>query len=320
MTVTPAALSAESVSRNLNRRGTDVKGLAFLGLTIACLLAALGMLATLLIRIFSAGAPYLKERGTSFLTNDLSSSTSIVGVRQGIIGTLTIAAIVAIIAFPMGIATAIYLEEYARDSRWMRFVRLNVRNLAGVPSIVYGLLGFALFVKVLGGNGKLRGEGLTGGRTIISAGLTLSLLVLPIVVITASEALRAVPRPLREGGYGIGATRWEVTKTLVLPNAVPGILTGTILALSRAIGETAPLILVGAVGSGFLSTGNQSFFESLRNGGFTALPMLAFGWAKQPGADYREQLAPAAAIVLLGITLLANAVAITLRNRFEKRW
>ncbi len=320
MTVTPAAMASGSVTRSLERRGRDVKGIVFLSLTLVCLIATLGMLTTLLTRIFSAGGSYLGERGTSFLTNDLSNNTEIVGVSQGIIGTLTIAAIVILLAFPLGIATAIYLEEYANDSRWMRIIQVNVRNLAGVPSIMYGLLGFALFVKVLGGDGKLRGSGLTGGRTIISAGLTMSLLVLPIVVITASEAIRAVPRPLREGGYGIGATRWEVTKTLVLPNAVPGILTGTILALSRAIGETAPLILLGAVGSGFLSTGDMGFFESLRNGGFTALPMLAFGWAKQPGATYRDQLAPAAAIVLLGVTLAANAVAILLRNRYEKRW
>lgn len=320
MTTTPAALSASSVANSLQSRGRDLKGIAFLSCILAGLLFTLAMLATLLGRIISSGMPYLADRGAGFLTNDLSRNTEVVGVRQGIIGTLTIAVFVAVLAFPLGIGTAIYLEEYSGDSRLMRFVRINVRNLAGVPSIMFGLLGFALFVKVLGGDGKLRGTGFTGGRTIISAGLTMSLLVLPIVVITASEALRAVPRALREGGYGVGATRWQVVRTMVLPNAVPGILTGTILALSRAIGETAPLILIGAVGAGFLSTGDMGFLEAMHDGGFTALPMLAFGWAKQPGVDYREQLAPAAAIVLLAITLAANMLAILIRNRYQKRW
>jgi len=247
---------------------------------------------------------------SSFLSANVSGSAERAGVAQGIFGTLILAFITALIAFPLGVATAVFLEEYAPDNRFTRFVQLNIRNLAGVPSVVYGLLGLAIFVKLL--------SGATGGRTLIAGGLTLAALVLPIVIITSSEAIRAVPRSLREGGYGVGATQWEVTKTLVIPNAFSGILTGTILSLSRAIGETAPLLLVGAV-LGFFTTGSADLFQKF-TASYTALPQIVYNWRGEAQTDFAISLTAAAIIVLLAITLLANLTAVLLRNRYEQRW
>lgn len=270
--------------------------------------------------------------GTSdFLTSPLSRIPERAGVSQAIFGTVMLAVFTAVVAIPLGVATAVYLEEYARPGRFTNFVRLNIRNLAGVPSVVYGLLGLALFVQLLGtdaGEIPLVGGlitdvfgdgGLTGGKTAIAGGLALAILVLPIVIITASEAIRAVPQSLREGGYGVGATKWEVTKTLVLPNAFAGILTGTILSLSRAIGETAPLILVGAFYGTFFTTGDAGFYEKFRTT-FTALPQVIYQWVGEPSREFKVSLAAAAIVVLLVITLLANLTAVLLRNRYEKRW
>lgn len=248
---------------------------------------------------------------SSFLSSNTSNFDFRAGIAQAIFGTLVLAAITALVAFPLGIATAVFLEEYAPDTRLVRFVRLNIRNLAGVPSVVYGLLGLAIFVKLLGS--------LTGGKTLIAGGLTLAILVLPIVIITASEAIRAVPQSLREGGYGVGATHWEVTKDLVLPNAGAGILTGTILALSRAVGETAPLILVGAVFGTYFSTGSAGFFDKFTTD-YTALPQVIYQYATEAKTAFSVNLAAAAIIALLVITLLANLTAVMLRNRYEKRW
>lgn len=268
---------------------------------------------------------------SSFLTSNLSRFPERAGVAQAIFGTVFLALFTALVAFPLGIATAVFLEEYAPDTRFIRFVRLNIRNLAGVPSVVYGLLGLAVFVQLLGTDiaefpligGTLVdifGEGgITGGRTIIAGGLTLAMLVLPIVIITSSEALRAVPQSLREGGYGVGATQWEVTKSLVMPNAFAGILTGTILSLSRAIGETAPLILVGAFYGTFFTTGNAGLSEKFTTT-YTALPQVVFQWATDAKTEFRLSLTAAAILVLLAITLVANLAAVLLRNRYEKRW
>jgi phosphate transport system permease protein len=244
---------------------------------------------------------------------------------------MVLAVITAVVALPLGVATAVYLEEYAPANRFTSFVRLNIRNLAGVPSVVYGLLGLAIFVQLLGTDidtipvigGFLQdvfGEGgLTGGKTVIAGGLALSILVLPIVIITASEAVRAVPQSLREGGYGVGATKWEVIKTLVLPNAFSGILTGTILALSRAIGETAPLILVGAFFGTFFTTGTAGFYEKFDTT-YTALPQIIYQWVTEPKDEFKVSLAAAAVLVLLVMTVFANITAVLLRNRYEKRW
>lgn len=270
--------------------------------------------------------------GTSdFLSSNLSRLPERAGVAQAIFGTVFLGLITALIAFPLGVATAVFLEEFAPDTRLIRFVRLNIRNLAGVPSVVYGLLGLAVFVQLLGTDMAdfpligswlvdIFGEGgITGGRTIIAGGLTLAILVLPIVIITSSEALRAVPQSLREGGYGVGATRWEVTRTLVLPNAFAGILTGTILSLARAIGETAPLILVGAFFGTFFTTGSAGVSERFSTT-YTALPQVVYQWATDAKTEFRLDLTAAAILVLLAITLLANLAAVLLRNRYEKRW
>lgn len=304
--------------RSRNRLGE----MAFAGLLVLSLLVALVILFVLLADVLVkswplwTGAAIEGEAGLTwsvgtFLAEGNSSNPAAYGVSQGIIGSLYIAGITAVVAFPLGIATAIYLEEYAEDSRFARFIDLNIRNLAGVPSVVYGLLGLAVFVELLGGgDGSL--ANVTGGRTVMTAGLTIAILVFPIVIITAAEAIRAVPDSLRQGGYGLGATKWEVTRQLVLPSAAPGILTGTILALSRAIGETAPLIVVGAI-TGFLGTDLSLFSQ------FTALPVQVFNLARQPGGAFQEVLGPATIVVLLLFTLGANGLAIALRNRFERR-
>ncbi len=212
-------------------------------------------------------------------------------------------------SFPVGIGAALYLEEYASDGRLSRFLDVNIRNLAGVPSIVYGILGLALFVQSM--------ESLTGGRTLIAAGITLAILVLPIVIITSAEAIRAVPQVLREAGYGVGATRWEVTRSQVLPYAVPGIVTGTVLALARAIGEAAPLYLVGA------ATGLLPGQEGLLDPGqlderFTALPVVIAEWSRTPREGF-DEIAAAAIMVMLVIVLALSTFAILVRNHFEKK-
>ena len=304
------AVAAQSLPRT-QLRGTGIhwRSVIFEGVLLLSLLLSLAILFTLIADVLQRGLPILQERGTEFLTSPSSSRATRAGIAQGLFGTLMMAVIVAVLAFPVGILTAVYLEEYAPDNRLTRFINVNIRNLAGVPSVVYGLLGLSIFVITL--------KGVTGGTTMIAGGITLAVLVLPIVIITSAEAVRAVPRALREAGYGVGASRWEVTRLLVLPYAAPGILTGTDLSLSRALGETAPLILVGAVLGGF-STGNKTVIEQIF-GSFTAMPVMVYDWARKPQADFRE-LTAAAIIVLLIVTLLANAIAIVLRNRYERTW
>lgn len=298
------------------RRGSDIFGTVFKGVLMLSLAIALLLLAVLVYDMWSEGGSILLERPASFLTTGLKSDPALAGVWQGIKGTLMLGAIVAIVSFPLGISAAIYLEEYASDNWFSRFVGINIRNLAGVPSIVYGLLGLAVFVKALGENGR---GGLTGGRTVISGGLTLSLLVLPLVIITAQEALRAVPAGIREGALALGATRWEMVRYHVVPASVPGMLTGTVLSLARAAGEAAPLLVVGAV-SGVFFAGAQGFVEQITSGRFTALPMVIFSWARQPATQGWNELVGAASLVLLALIFLMNGVAIYFRNRYEKKW
>jgi phosphate transport system permease protein len=295
--------------RHLQGRRVDARGLIFQALILASLLISLLILMVLLVDVMREGISVLQDRGIEFIQAPLSSLAIRAGLWQGLVGSFFLAMFVVVIAFPLGIGAAIYLEEYAYDTWFNRFINVNIRNLAGVPAIVYGILGVAIFVEAMGG--------ITGGNSIISGGITLSILVLPIVIITTAEALRAVPASIREAGYGVGATQWQVIRSHVLPSAAPGILTGTVLSLSRAIGETAPLLLVGAV-TGFLATGNQSFVERLQ-GPFTSLPTIIFSWARQPNADFRA-LTSAAIIVLLAVILTANAAAIYLRNRYERKW
>jgi phosphate transport system permease protein len=299
--------TARSMTAGLTSQRSNVGG----RLIEATLIGALGMtmlvLLVLVVDLLQRSWPVWRDRGVGFLTDGLNaSSAEQAGVSSAITGTIALCVIVAVVAFPLGIACAVYLEEYAGRSRFAMLTRVNVRNLAGVPSIVYGLLGLAVFVNVLG-----------LGRNVFSGGLALSALVLPIVVITASEALRAVPRSIREGALGVGATPWETIRSHVLPAAAPGILTGTVIALARAAGEAAPILLVGAA-TGLLATGDAGFIESL-SGPFTGLPAAIFSYARQTGDDFRAVTA-AASIVLLVLVLAMNSFAIWLRNRYERKW
>jgi len=311
-TVVPTSSATAAVERALRGRRGDWKGVAFQAALLATLVTALLILTVLIGDVIRTGLPVFRERGVDFIRSDLSSFAVRAGVWQGILGSATLMIFVVAIAFPVGIGAAVYIEEYARDTRLTRLINANIRNLAGVPSIVYGLLGLAIFVKALG---AVTGPDVEG-RSLISAGLTLAIMVLPIVIITSAEALRAVPQSIREAGYGVGATRWEVIRSHVLPYAAPGILTGTVLSLARAMGETAPLILVGAT-TGFLGS-NAGFFESFSER-FTALPIIIFRWASLPDERFRA-LTAAAIMVLLAVLLLMNSVAIVLRNRYDRKW
>lgn len=307
---TSQSVAAGTVAYSLRRSRIDIAGIVFSGALILSLLFTLAVLAVLIGDQLGRGLPVIGERGADFLTSNLSSRPQSAGVLQGIIGTAMLALMVSLLAFPIGILTAVYLEEYAPPNALTRIIDVNIRNLAGVPSVVYGLLGLAAFV------GLFSTLGVGNGRNILTGGLTLAVLILPLVIITSAEAIRAVPNAIREAGYGIGASRWQVVRKLVLPSAAPGILTGTVLSLSRALGETAPLILAGAV-LGSFSTGGG--LVDLFSGPYTALPIIAFDWARKPQEEFRA-LTSAAILVLLAVTLLANTFAIFLRNRYDRQW
>jgi phosphate transport system permease protein len=310
MTTIGSPVPAAAVRQSLAATGRDWAGTLFMLLLLASLLCSLGILFVLLADVLLRAAPVFADRGVGFLTSTMSSNPARAGVAQGIVGTGVLAILVPLIAFPIGLMTAVYLEEYAGDTRFARFIQVNIRNLAGVPSVVYGLLGLSVFVSFID---SIDGDGT--GRSIIAGALTLAVLVLPIVIITSIESLRAVPNTIREAGYGVGASRWEVTRRLVLPAAAPGVLTGTVLALSRALGETAPLIIAGAVLGTFSGLGLDSLFS----GSYTALPMIVYDWARRPQDEFRA-LAAAAIVVLLLVTLAANAVALFLRSKYERTW
>ena len=314
--VTGSVETAAVVRKALEGKRTRLRGVVFEWSMLALLLTSLLVLVVLLTDIVVASIPTFRTRGIDFVTSSLSLNPETAGVASAIIGSFSISAIVALVAFPIGIGAAIYLEEYAGDTRLNRFISTNVRNLAGVPSIVYGLLGLALFVRLVDLVGL---GGQTAGKNVVAAGLTLAILVLPIVIITASEALRAVPDSIREAGYGVGATQWEVIKHHVLPAAGPGILTGTVLTLARAFGETAPLIVIG-VATGFFGLAADAGFYDRVTGPYTALPVVVFSWSRQSVGEFGETLAPAAIVVLLVVLFIANAAAIILRNRYDKRW
>lgn len=249
-----------------------------------------------------------------FLTRPMSSVPILAGVGNAILGSLWVIAITIALAIPIGILGGVYLEEYASDTWYYRLIETNINNLAGVPSIIYGILGLAVFVRALEAftSGAAFGVTDSNGRTILSAGLTMALLVLPLMIINAREAIRAVPQSLRQASYGLGATKWQTVWNHVLPNALPGILTGTILSMSRAMGETAPLIVIGA--STFVVFFPDSVFDK-----FTVIPIQIYNWTSQPGAQFRS-IAAAAIIVLLVTLLLLNATAILLRNRFKRSY
>ena len=308
--MTAPSISIGATNRSVRRHGVDVAGLVFAGALLFALLFSLAVLAVLIWSQLTRALPVFQERGVDFLTSDLSSNPAQAGIAQGLIGTALLVVIVSLTAFPIGIMTAIFLEEYSADNRLARFIDINIRNLAGVPSVVYGILGFTVFVALFASLGD------SNGKTVVTGGLTLAVLILPLVIITSAEAIRAVPIALREAGFGLGASRWQVVRQLILPAAAPGILTGTVLALSRAIGETAPLILVGAVLGSFSSGGSPL---ELITGSYTALPMIVFSWASRPQIEF-QALTSAAIIVLLVITIVANAFAILLRNRYDRKW
>lgn len=289
--------------------GRDASGTAFKLVLQLSLVLTIVILAVLLGQVISLGWDTVATRLGSFLTAESRSRAAEAGVFQGLRGTLWIALVVTVVAFPLGIAAAVYLEEYAPRNRVTAFIELNIRNLAGVPSVVYGILAYTLFVQAL--------KPVTGGKTALSGALAVALLVLPVVIITSAEAIRAVPSSLREAGFGVGATRWEVTRAHVLPYAAPGILTGTLLSLGRALGEAAPLILVGAI------PGSVGYDGALLNPGqlreqFTAMPIIIASWSTNARQGF-DQATAAAIVVLLVVVLIANASAIILRNRFEKR-
>jgi phosphate transport system permease protein len=284
----------------LPRRGKRgrVPGFLFLGFLLISLGIGFVTLGALLVQVISDGLGFIDA---TLLQDPPSSSPDRAGARPAILATIYMGVLVLLMSVPLGVASAVYLEEYADRRRWYnRLLELNIQNLAGVPSIVYGILGLAFIV---------RGIGL--GRVLLAGAMILTLLVLPTVIIASREALRAVPASIRDGAIALGATRWQVTWRQVLPAAIPGIATGSILALSRAIGEAAPLLLVGAVA--------YVAFDPTLTGSFTALPVLIYNWISLPQQDF-HLLAAAAIVVLLAILLTMNSLAIWLRNRYEKRW
>jgi phosphate transport system permease protein len=272
-------------------------GALFAGVTAAATLVGIASLGVLLWDLAVDGLPRLDW---DFLSSFASRFPERAGVKAALAGSIWLLGLTALIAFPVSVAAAIYLEEYAPRNWITRLIQLNIANLAGVPSIVYGILGLALFVRALG-----------LGRSVISGALTLAILILPVIIIASQEAIRAVPPSIREAAYGLGATRWQVVSIQVLPMAMPGILTGTILALSRAVGEVAPLIMVGAVG--FIAFTPKGLGDS-----FTVLPLQIYNWISRPQAEF-HQLAAAGILVLLILLLSMNAVAIFLRNRYQTR-
>ncbi len=249
-----------------------------------------------------------------FLTTPMSSKAEFAGVRTAMLGSIWLVIIAVALALPIGIGAAIYLQEYARKNFINNLIQTNINNLAGVPSIVYGMLGLAIFVRAweIFTSGAIFGITDTNGRTIASAGLTMGILVLPLVIINAQEAIKAVPDSIRQAAFGVGATKWQTVWSHVLPNALPGILTGSILAMSRAVGETAPLIIVGA--STFISVDPSGPFSK-----FTALPIQIYQWTARAQSEFHN-IAAAAIIVLLVLLLTLNAAAIFLRNRFQRRY
>jgi phosphate transport system permease protein len=305
---TAAELTLAEIRHGLAWRKQLDKIFVVVGLLV--LLVCLGLLALLFFDLVRQGA---SRFGWDFVMNFPSRKAERAGILSAWVGTSLIMFVTALVSLPVGVAAAIYLEEYATKNWFTGVIEINVTNLAGVPSIVYGLLALGLFVYTFG-----------FGQSILSAGLTLALLILPIVIVATRESLRAVPKAIREAAYGLGATRWEVTKDHVLPYSTGGILTGLILGLSRAIGETAPIITIGALSFiAFLppSPVGPQFpflnFEWLKSG-FTAMPIQMFNWVSRPDQAFQANSAAAGAI-LLAMTLMMNAVAIWIRYRFRKK-
>lgn len=311
-------------------------GQVFAVILLLCTLFGLVMLAALLVDIAIEGAPWLR---TELFTNYHSRHPEEAGMKSAIVGSLIIIGLTGLFSFPVGVGAAIYLEEYASKNPLTSFININISNLSGVPSIVYGMLGLVVFGRMFGlfqadswlvrqlkldvsGHGGIEFNllgidwftiKLPFERSLIAGGLTMTLLILPIVIIAAREAIRAVPPSIREAAYGLGATRWQVVLRQVLPAAIPGILTGMILAMSRAMGETAPLLIMGAFT--YVPFLPESAWDQ-----FTVMPIQVYNWITLPQPEYRFHLAAAGIIVLLAMLLALNGLAVYLRNRFEIKW
>ena len=279
------------------RAERSIRSLVFALLLLLCLLVGLLALATLLIDVVRDGASRLNGNFINSLDSRIPTRA---GIKPALIGSLWLMGIVAVVSFPLGVGAALYLEEFAPKNRFTRFIEVNIANLAAVPSIIYGLLGLAVFVRFM-----------HMGRTILAGALTLVLLILPLIIVAAREAIRAVPPSIRQGSLAVGATELQTVWHHTLPAAMPGILTGVILGLSRAIGETAPLITLGALTYVNFVPGP---FDR-----FTAMPIQIFNWVSRPQSEY-QRVAAAGIILLLGVLLAMNAAAVFLRNRYEKRW
>ena len=289
-------------ARPVDLQGGDprerIKAGLFYGLLVFSVSVGFLLLGTLIVDVLRKGVVFLDP---ALFLNPPSFDPGRAGARPAILGTIYLMGLLLVMAVPIGVGTAIYLEEYADRDRWYnRLLELNIQNLAAVPSIVYGILGLAFLV---------RGLGL--GRVLLAGAMILTLLVLPTIIVASREAIRAVPDSIRQGAYALGSTQWQVISRQVLPAAIPGIATGSILGLARAIGETAPLLLVGAL--------TYVAFDPTLLGDFTALPIQIYQWIARPQEDFRL-LAAAAILVLLVLLLAMNAFAIWLRNRYQKRW
>lgn len=259
--------------------------------------SAVALLAVLIYQVSILGFPWLDAQ---FLSSFPSRFPEKAGIKSALVGTLWLVTLTASMAIPIGVLAAVYLEEYAKPNRITEFININIANLAGVPSIVYGILGLAIFVRFFALE-----------RSVLSGAMTMSLLILPVIIIAAKEAIRAVPSSLRQAAFAVGATRWQVVRAHVLPAALPGILTGVILAISRAIGETAPLIMIGALTYvAFVPEGPMDEF--------TALPIQIFNWTSRPQQEFHE-LASAGIVVLLCVLLMMNAVAVYIRHRGSRK-
>jgi phosphate transport system permease protein len=288
---------AVSLGPNASSAGRRRADLLFQAVALVVLAVALGALAVLVATVWRDGAHRLTWQ---FLTSFPSRRAESAGIYHAIVGSLYVIALTALMALPVGVAAATYLEEYGGRSPLARFIELNIANLAAVPSIIYGLLGLGLFVRTM-----------AMGRSVLAGAATLALLALPVVILSTREALRTVPSSIREGSYALGATKWQTIWYQVLPMAVPGILTGLILALSRAIGETAPLITIGALT--YIPFAPDSVWSA-----FTVLPIQIFNWVSRPQAAFKDNAA-AGILVLLALLLTMNAIAIVLRDRYQRK-
>ncbi|HEY5585461.1 MAG TPA: phosphate ABC transporter permease PstA [Ruminiclostridium sp.] len=279
-----------------NIKYRKMKNSIFHGVIFCVTLIGIIVLAILLIDIIIRGVPFLTK---IFFTSFPSRFPQKAGILPGIVGSVYIILLTVLFAVPIGLGTAVYIEEYAKNNWITKFIKINISNLSGTPSIVYGLLGLAVFVRTLG-----------LGKSILSGALTMSLVVLPIVIVSSQEAIKAVPQHLRHGSYALGATKWQTIRKIVVPSALPGIFTGVILSVSRALGESAPLLMVGA--ATYVSKLPDGVFSV-----FTALPLQIYYWMGLPKEEFKD-LAAAGIIVLLGILLSANAITIVLRNKYQK--